>query len=118
MGLTTITAKVGKGKKSQEVDFLVDSGATYSLLPENVWKELELKPFRTMKFSLADGTTIERDISETRFEYKGLFGTTQIILGKGKDKALLGAFTLEALGLMLNPFTRELVPMRMMLAKL
>ncbi len=118
MGLTRITAKVGKGKKSQEVDLLVDSGATYSLLPENVWKELKLKPFRTMKFSLADGTTIERDISETRFEYKGLFGTTQVILGKGNDEALLGAFTLEALGLILNPFTRELVPMKMMLEKL
>lgn len=117
MGLTRITAKVGKGKKSQEVDFLVDSGATYSLLPENIWKKLGLRSFRTMKFTLADGTTIERDISETRFEYKGLFGTTQVILGKENDEALLGAFTLEALGLMLNPFSRELIPMRMMLAK-
>ncbi|MCK4312991.1 MAG: aspartyl protease family protein [Candidatus Cloacimonetes bacterium] len=118
MGLTTITAIVGKGKNSIEVDFLVDSGATYSLLTENVWRELGLKPMRTMKFSLADGTIIKRQISETRFEYQGLYGTTPVILGEDKDKALLGVFTLEGLGLMLNPFTRELIPMKMMLAKI
>jgi len=29
---------------------------------------------------------------------------------------LLGAFTLESLGLMVNPVTRELLPMRLVLA--
>ena len=33
------------------------------------------------------------------------------------DKPLLGATTLESLGLVLNPFKRQLVPMRLMLAK-
>ncbi len=38
-----------------------------------------------------------------------------VILGEPGDEALLGTVTLENLGLVLNPFTRTLQPMRMML---
>jgi predicted aspartyl protease len=96
----------------------VDSGASYTLLPEKIWKALKLRPIRKVTFTLADGTTIKRKISEVRIEYKGLYGTTPVILGEEKDEALFGIFTLETLGLVLNPFTRELVPMKMMLAKM
>ncbi|MBN2541422.1 retroviral-like aspartic protease family protein [bacterium] len=115
MGLTYIKARVGKNQKAQEVKFLVDSGAQYTLLPEEIWRKLRIKPLRKMDFTLADGAIITRWISEVWFEYKGLCGTTPVIMGEGKDEALLGVLTLEMLGLQLNPFTRELVPMRMML---
>jgi hypothetical protein len=39
-----------------------------------------------------------------------------VIFGEETDEPLLGATTLESLGLMLDPFKRELYPMRMMLA--
>ena len=39
-----------------------------------------------------------------------------MILGEAGDEALLGAVTLEILGLVLHPFKRTLEPMRMMLA--
>ena len=42
--------------------------------------------------------------------------TTPVLLGKKGDEALLGMVTLEELRLVLNPFTRQLQPMRMMLA--
>jgi clan AA aspartic protease len=116
MGMTKVLAKVSKEDKSMDVEFLVDSGATYTLLPEKVWKKFKLKPMRKVTFSLADGTTIKREVSEICFEYKGLHGTTPVILGEKNDEALLGILTLEILGLMLNPFTRELIPMKMMLA--
>ncbi len=118
MGLTTITGKVGKGKKVVEVDFLVDSGATYTLLPEKVWQKLNLKPFEKLKFTLADSTIITRQISEVWLEYEGRGRTVQVILGEENDQALLGVLTLESLGLMLNPFTRELMPMKLMLASM
>jgi len=118
MGLTTIKAKVGKGKKAIELKFLVDSGASFTLLPEKVWKELELKPLDKMSFALADATIIERSISEVWFEFNGNGRTIQVILGEGNDEALLGVLTLESLGLALNPFTRKLYPMRLMLARI
>ncbi len=114
--MTKVLAKVGKPGKSRDVEFLVGSGAAYTLLPKKVCREFKLKPMREMNFSLADGTTIKRKISEIRFEYKGLYGTTPVIIGEEGDEPLLGALTLETLGLVLNPFKRELVPMKMMLA--
>jgi len=42
-------------------------------------------------------------------------GHTPVILGEPGDDALLAIITLENLGLVLNPFTRTLQPMRMML---
>ena len=42
-------------------------------------------------------------------------GAAPVIYGEEGDDPLLGVTTLEALGLVLNPFTRELYPMRMLL---
>jgi predicted aspartyl protease len=97
---------------------MVDSGALYSVLPEPVWRDLKLKPERTAEFVLADGTAITRGVSECRFEIRGTAATSPVVLGEDNDGALLGAVTLETLGLMLNPLNRELVPMRLMLARL
>ena len=41
---------------------------------------------------------------------------TPVILGEPGDEALLGLVTLEILGLVFNPFSRTLHPIRMMLA--
>jgi len=77
---------------------------------------LGLQAKRTVTFSLADGTTIERRVSECHLSLPQGEGHTPVILGEPGDEALLGVITLEELGLVLNPFTRNLQPMRMMLA--
>ena len=115
MGVTIIEGEV-KGPKGREtVEFLIDSGATYSLLPLNVWKKIGLKPKRKMKFTLADGTAIERDVSECYIILPQGEGHTPVILGEESDEALIGVVTLEILGLVFNPFKRTLHPMRMLL---
>ena len=43
-------------------------------------------------------------------------GHTPVILGEPDGEALLGAVTLEILGLVLDPFKRRLRPMRALLA--
>jgi predicted aspartyl protease len=48
MGITYIAGEVeGPGGK-ETVRFLIDSGATYSLLPLIVWQAIGLKPKRDM----------------------------------------------------------------------
>lgn len=117
MGLTVVEGVVtGAKKKKAKVSFLVDSGAIYTLLPEKDWKAIGLKPKRSLTFTLADGTKIVRRVSESRIQLPQGEGHTPVILGEAEDEALLGAVTLEILGLVLNPFTRKLQPMRMMLA--
>jgi clan AA aspartic protease len=117
MGITFVTATVsGPTGTHETVEFLVDSGAKYTLLPEPVWKAIGLTPKRRLTFTLADGTRIERNVSEAHIELAQGDGHTPVILGELGDEALLGAVTLEELGLVLNPFQRSLQPARMILA--
>jgi predicted aspartyl protease len=111
-----LTRTSGRGP-TLSVRFMVDSGALYSVLPEKTWRALRLKPERTAEFVLADGSVITRGVSECRFGIAGQAATSPVVLGEGDDGALLGAVTLETLGLMLNPLNRELVPMRLILAR-
>ena len=122
MGLTYIDGTVrGPSGEKRQVRFLVDSGAKYTVLPNDVWKALGLEPKRAMDFILADGTPLERQVSECHIalvdtELAEHEGHTPVILGEPGDVPLLGAITLEEFGLVLNPFSRTLQPMRMMLA--
>ena len=117
MGITYVdgTARGPTGKE-EPVRFLVDSGATYSLLPTPVWESLGLEPTREQTFTLADGTTLQRRISTCYLILPQGEDYSPVILGEPGDEAPLGAVTLEELGLLFHPFSRTLHPMRMMLA--
>lgn len=104
--------------KSRTVSMLVDSGAVWSCLPQSDWKALGLEPTRTCRFTLADGTVIERKVSDCRFSYEGVEAPSPVILGERDDVALLGVVTLESLALVLNPYDRTLRPMRALLAQM
>lgn len=112
VGLTYVDGVVsGATGEGVSVRFLIDTGATYSLLPHDVWRSLGLTPKRRMRFNLADGTPVDRMISECFIRFEGEEGHTPVILGEPGDVALLGVVTLENLGLVFNPFDRSLRPM-------
>ena len=74
MGITYIEGEVtGPGGKAATVRFLVDSGASYSLLAEKDWQAVGLKAKRTVAFTLADGTQIERAVSECHLRIHPLY---------------------------------------------
>jgi clan AA aspartic protease len=114
VGISYIQGTVrGPSGTEATVRFLIDSGAIYSLLPEPVWQAIGLAPQREMDFSLADGTTIRRPVSECRLSLPQGEGHTPVVLGQpGDAEALLGVVTLEILGLVFDPFRRTLHPMR------
>ena len=116
MGITNIEGTVTGPLGSRTISFLVDSGATYSLLPFDIWTEIGLSPKRTASFSLGDGSRIERNVSECHIAFSVGEGHSPVILGEPGDEALLGVVTLENLGLVFHPFSRTLQPMRMLLA--
>ena len=117
MGITYIDGRAqGPDGREADVRFLVDSGAGYSLLPYPVWQSLGLEPTREEKFSLADGTVITRNMSRCFLALPQGEEYSPVILGEpGDDQALLGVVTLENMGLVLNPFSRTLQPMRLIL---
>ncbi|GJQ21711.1 MAG: hypothetical protein HBSIN02_20660 [Bacteroidia bacterium] len=118
MGMTFIEGTIqGPTGKVRGVQFLVDSGATYTLLGKEHWEAIDLSATRKMDFTLADGTVIERKVSECWIVLPQGSGHTPVILGEEGDQSLLGMVTLEILGLKLDPFRRTLEPMKMMLAR-
>jgi clan AA aspartic protease len=114
--MTYIDGTVRGPRGTADVHFLVDSGAGYTLLPFDVWQEIGLAANRQQAFSLADGTRIERALSECFIVLPQGETHTPVILGEPGDEALLGMVTLEELGLVLNPFNRQLQQMRLLLA--
>ena len=117
MGVPYVEGEVkGPDGRKAAVRLLVDSGASYSVLPEKDWQAIGGKRKRSARFTLADGTQVERAISECHITLPQGDAHTPVVLGQRDDEPLLGVVTLEILGLVLNPFNRTLQPMRMLLA--
>ncbi|MBI2103799.1 clan AA aspartic protease [Candidatus Woesebacteria bacterium] len=118
MGVTTVRLKVSNlkdPKKSIEDKFLVDSGASITVLPADIVKELGIKPIFEKEFILADGKVVKRKIGSALVKFKGIEIPTQVVLGGKNDSKLLGALTLEGMGLALDPFERRLYKARLTL---
>ena len=118
MGLTKLNIEVGnpaKPETTQEVEFLIDSGAIYSVVPSAILKKLGIKPITEQEFRLADGSRITRKKGVAIFKYGDKVGGADVIFGEADDSTLLGAFTLEALGLALDPIKRQLRELPMVL---
>ena len=117
MGVPYVKGEVsGPTGVTAPVRFLVDSGAMYSLIAEADWQKIGLSPKWVATFTLADGSTLQRAVSECRLVLPQGECHTPVILGEERDQPLLGVVTLEILGLVLNPFSRELRPMHLLLA--
>ena len=119
MGLTVVAIDVANPAMPDiraSVDLLVDSGAIYSIVSRAVLDTLGIVPHGRERFRLADGSAIDRDRGHAVFVYGTRRGAAPVIFGEPGDATLLGAVTLESLGLMLDPIRRELRPLPMILA--
>ncbi|MBM4024178.1 MAG: aspartyl protease [Planctomycetes bacterium] len=117
MGITFLKVKVinpQRPKKSQICEFLVDSGAVYSVVPQSILKKLGIKPTSFEEFILANGEIVRKPIGNAYFEYKEKTRAAPVVFGD-EGVFLLGATTLEALGLILDPIRRQLKPLPMLL---
>ena len=119
MGITVLEIEVGNPATpdtTERVEFLIDSGAIYSVVAVPILERLGISPITEQQFRLADGSKIVRKKGIALFRYGERVGGADVIFGEEGDSTLLGAFTLEALGLALDPLRRELKPLPMILA--
>jgi predicted aspartyl protease len=119
MGFTVLEIEVGNPAQPDvrdKVEFLIDSGAIYSVVPTPILESLGIKPLAEQEFRLANGEKIVRKKGIALFKYGDHIGGADVVFGEEGDSLLLGAFTLEALGLALDPLRRELKPLPMLLA--
>jgi clan AA aspartic protease len=117
MAVTYLNIKVTnpqKGTAKLERRFLVDSGAVFSVIPEKELKKLGIKPDTKQTFVLANGEEIEKQVGEARFTWKDTQRTAPVVFGE-EGVYLLGATTLEAMGVILDPVNRKLEKLPMIL---
>jgi len=104
------------GGAPRRVDALVDTGAAYSVVPRPVLEALGCQVVRAQRVILADGHAEEWSIGQIDVECEGRRATTPVLMGPPAGPTLLGATTLEELGLGIDPVNRRLIPVDVYLA--
>jgi predicted aspartyl protease len=118
MGMTTVRMRMRKNREAEDSadeEFLVDSGAAFTVAPEVVLRRLGIVPEEEMDFHLADGQKITRPVGDAYFEFGDRKGYSRVIFGQEGDSNLLGVVTLGTFGLVLDPLKRELRSARLTL---
>jgi clan AA aspartic protease len=120
MGTFRVRVDVGDvtGERWESIDALVDTGATYAMIPAPLLRRLGLKPDTRDVFSLADGRHVEHDIGHGWIRVDGRTVITLVVFGEALAEPLLGAYALEGLRLAPDPVGRRLVPVPGLLMEL
>jgi len=101
-----------------DVELIVDTGATYAVLPAKMLEELGIEVMRMARLRLADNRVIERPLGEIGIEIeKHKASATPVVFGE-EGVYLLGAVTMEQLGLAPDPIEKKLKPVEALLMKL
>ena len=85
-------------------DALIDTGATFMTVPQAIGEKLRLKPFTKRKVHTASG---EEELTESivLIEIRDETTVNPVWISQKIDRVLIGALTLEALGLKVEPKT-------------
>ena len=118
MGTFSVDLRIGAVDRShwETVSALVDTGSTCSMAPASLLHRLGIEPDQTVEFELAGGETAEYGTGWAAFSAAGRNGRARIIFGPDGEY-LMGATTLEDLGLMVDPVNYRLIPTRRLLKR-
>ena len=108
-----VTILPRNGEPPHALEALVDTGAAYSMVPRSLIEFLGYRSVRTQRVILADGRLEEWPVSHVDVECQGRRTVTPVLMSA---PGLLGATTLEELGLGVDPLNRRLVPVDLYLA--
>lgn len=90
---------------------VVDSGATFLVIPESAAKQLGVKNSGVVRVRYADGRTAERPIAKhVHLSYGGRDNVFSAIIEPGRESALIGAIVLETLDFRVDCTEQRLVP--------
>jgi clan AA aspartic protease len=91
------------------LDALVDTGASYTMLPAAMLDDLGVVEDRQRPFVLAHGARVTRSVGQAWVRLDGHEVMTVVVFGDEGALPLLGAVTLEEMGLGVDPLGRRLI---------
>jgi len=109
MGYTWVKARIGDvdRKRVVDVDAVVDTGATLTVVPRRLAERLSLKVTGKTLAETGAGR-VESDRSRVWIEIMGRSEVVPVLISDTIDKVLIGVTTLEVLGLQVDPITGKL----------
>ena len=110
MGLFKVKIGIGNinGGDEQEVEAVVDTGATHTTVPGDLLDYMHVDRAFSSNVLLADGMTTTWDTGVAAISCEGKRGWCPVFFGPKEADVLLGATTLEILGFVVNPVTQRL----------
>jgi clan AA aspartic protease len=110
MGLFHVKERLtGPTGRAEEVEMLVDTGATLTVVPRSLAERLELKAARSQSIVIAGGCRDVWPVAEARLALNGAEITTSCFIAPD-GPTLLGAVALESLFLAVDPVAKRLIP--------
>ncbi len=112
MGTFYVTIRVADRFRERYVnlDALVDTGSSYTALPESLLEDLGIEREETDLFELADNRVVEYAMGDIRLELENRERYVPVIFAPDDATPLVGATTLEILRLGIDPVAERLVP--------
>ncbi len=108
---TRIELAAGPDGPFEPFEALVDTGATYTLVPGPALTRPGIAPIETQSFVIADGSRVEREIGVAVIRIGGRTRPSVVVFGDDDAERLLGAVTLREFCLGVDPVGRQLVTM-------
>ena len=99
-----------RGSKTESLlkEVLIDTGATYTVLPENILEEVGAwGPLAEVEVELGDGQRVKAKAYGVAIKIKDVEAPSISVTFKGA-KTVIGVETLESIGLKLDPATGSL----------
>ena len=111
MGATHVTVRItnpAAPERFWEGLFLVDTGATDSLVPRPHLEAIGLEPRGQRTYELADGSELMMDVTVAEIEFMGEIVGGTIVMGADNAEPLLGVTALESAGIEVDPLDQRL----------
>ena len=111
MGLIHLTVKLRSlvsANGAYEAEFLVDTGATDSLVPASELNTIGVLPVGKTTYELANGEVVEYEFGLVEIGFMDEVTAGRVIFGPDKSEPILGVTALESVGIVVDPANRTL----------
>ena len=115
--LELTVANIEDMNQQQDVDFLVDTGASRAWLPEQITDQLGIKPLGELDLELADGSIKSFAYGPCYFAFGGEIIAGNVVIGPPECEPLVGTHVLQDFRLVIDLDRHTISRSRAMKAK-
>jgi len=111
VGVFYVPIEVGdpRGARFEHLNALVDTGASYLMVPAPLLDSLSVRRVGARSFTLGDGRTVDHDVGVVLLRMNGIALPTLCVFGGPQSQPVFGAVAMETFGVAPDPMGRRLI---------